>query len=306
MSDARCPVFFDHDGGVDDYLATILLLTLDHVDLLGISILPADCFIRPAVAATRKILDLMGRSDIVVAEGVVRGVNPFPRVFRTDSYNVNALPILNESGEVRTRLTDQPGHIFMISKLRQAKEPVTLVMTGPLTHLATALDEAPDIEAKAKELIWMGGALEVPGNVLDPGHDGSAEWNAYWDPPAVHRVWRSAIPTTMIPLDVTNSVPVTEAFRRKLAAQRRYPISDLAGQCYALTAHQRYYFWDVLTVVWLARPQLIRVREVETAVIPDGPSQGRTIIQAGGKKIKAAWGVDKAGFEDFILAQWRR
>ena len=75
-------VLMDHDGGVDDYLSTALLLTMEHLRVLGIVVTPADCYIQPAVAATRKLLDLMGRSDIPVAESTVRGLNPFPRIFR--------------------------------------------------------------------------------------------------------------------------------------------------------------------------------------------------------------------------------
>jgi purine nucleosidase len=57
-------VLMDHDGGVDDYLATMLLLTMDHIELLGVVVTPADCYIQPAVSATRKIIDLMGFSHI--------------------------------------------------------------------------------------------------------------------------------------------------------------------------------------------------------------------------------------------------
>ena len=56
-------VLFDHDGGVDDYLATMLLLTLEQVEVLGVVVTPADCYIHSAVGATRKILDLMGRTS---------------------------------------------------------------------------------------------------------------------------------------------------------------------------------------------------------------------------------------------------
>ena len=48
------PVFFVHDGGVDDYLSTVLLMTMEHVRVLGIAVTPADCYIEPAVSATRK------------------------------------------------------------------------------------------------------------------------------------------------------------------------------------------------------------------------------------------------------------
>jgi len=66
----------DHDGGVDDYLAT-MLLTMEHVQPLGVVITPADCYVQPAVSATRNS-DLMGCSDVPAAESTVRGINPAP------------------------------------------------------------------------------------------------------------------------------------------------------------------------------------------------------------------------------------
>jgi purine nucleosidase len=60
---SKPPVLFSHDGGVDDYLSIMLLMSMDHIDVRGIVVTPADCYIEPAVSATRKILDLMGRSD---------------------------------------------------------------------------------------------------------------------------------------------------------------------------------------------------------------------------------------------------
>jgi len=68
------PVYFDHDGGLDDFLSLLLLLSYDHVDLLGISITPADTLIEAALPATRKILDLAGRSDVTVAAGTLEGL----------------------------------------------------------------------------------------------------------------------------------------------------------------------------------------------------------------------------------------
>src|SRR4028118_964789 len=150
-------VLMDHDGGVDDYLATMLLMTMDHVQPLGIVVTPADCYIQPAVSATRKILDLMGRSDVPVAESTVRGINPFPTLYRRDSFVVDHLPILNEPEEIQTPVLTQSGQEFMVRVLLEAPEPVTLLVTGPLTTVASALDLAKGIEAKIKQIIWMGG-----------------------------------------------------------------------------------------------------------------------------------------------------
>jgi len=302
-------VLMDHDGGVDDYLSTALLLTMEHLQVLGIVVTPADCYIQPAVSATRKLLDLMGRSDIPVAESTVRGLNPFPRIFRRDSFTVDHFPILNENETIRTPLAAETGQAFMVRVLHMAPEQVTILSTGPLSTIAAALEMDPSIEYKIKELIWMGGALNVPGNVdkiIEGGQDGSAEWNVYWDPPAAYRVWQSDIPITICPLDITNNVPVTSEFVRTMARNRRFPLSDFAGQCYALVTHQDYFFWDVLTTAYLGRPDLFELQRWETAIIPTGPSMGRTVVQPGGKKIKALARVKKEEFYEYILEAWAR
>lgn len=306
---AKQLVLMDHDGGVDDYLATVLLMTMEHIQPLGIVVTPADCYIQPAVSATRKILDLMGRSDIPVAESTVRGINPFPTLYRRDSFVVDYLPILNERDEIQTPLVAEPGQEFMLRSLLGADRPVTLMVTGPLTTVAMALDLAPEIEAKIEKIVWMGGALNVSGNVeqsLEPGQDGTAEWNAYWDALAAHRVWQSQIPLILCPLDLTNTVPVTSEFIRQLAKQRRYPFSDLAGQCYALVISQVYYFWDVLATAYLAHPEFYELREWETVIVTTGKSQGRTKVEKGGRKIQAMDKVDKEKYYAYLLHQWAR
>jgi purine nucleosidase len=302
-------VFMDHDGGVDDYLATMLLMTMDGVQPLGIVVTPADCYVQPAVSATRKILDLMGRSEVPVAESTVRGINPFPRLFRRDSFVVDHLPILNERETIQTPLLPETGQEFMVRSLQAAPAPVTLMVTGPLTTVATALDMAPEIEGKIEEIVWMGGALNVPGNVsrdIEPGQDGSAEWNVYWDPISANRVWQTSIPIVLCPLDLTNNVPVTSEVVRQLGKQRRYPVSDLAGQCYALVIPQDYYFWDILATAYLAHPEFYEVREEETIIVTAGLSQGRTKVEPGGRKIRVMQKVDKQQFYDYILQQWAR
>ncbi|MEK7277656.1 MAG: nucleoside hydrolase [Chloroflexota bacterium] len=306
---AKHLLLMDHDGGVDDYLSTITLMTMEQYEVLGIVVTPADCYIKPAVSATRKILDLMGITDIPVAESTVRGLNPFPRAFRRDSFTIDHLPILNESDTIKTPLAPETGQAFMLRVLREAPEPVTLLVTGPLTTVAAVLDMDPQIETKIKEIAWMGGALNVPGNIdpiIEGGQDVSAEWNVYWDPPAADRVWKTSIPILICPLDITNNVPVTSEFVRQLGKQRKHPISDFAGQCYALVTHQDYFFWDVLCTAYLAHPEFFTVREWETSIVVEGVSQGRTKVTPGGRKIWAMDTVDKAKFYAYMLEAWAR
>ena len=299
-------VLFDHDGGVDDYLATMLLLTFTHTELLGIVVTPADCYINAGVGATRKILDLMGRSDVTVAQSTVRGLQPFPRDYRKDSIIIEHFPNLNERDAPAAPLAAETGQQFMIDALRRADRLVTVLVTGPLSNLAAALDAAPEVESKVGRVLWMGGALNVSGNVRDSEHDGSAEWNVYWDAPSAHRVWASRVPIVLCPLDITNTVPLTSEFIRRLGKQRRYPVSDLAGHCYALQAHRPYYFWDVLTTAYLGIPELFTVREAETVVVPTGVSQGRTREQPGGRRTTIMATVDVPRFYDYMIEQWAR
>jgi purine nucleosidase len=305
-------VFFDHDGGLDDYLSLLLLLSYEDVDLLGISITPADTVIEGALPATRKILALAGRSNVLVAGGTLEGPNPFPYSWRLDCLKVNDLPLLNQDPDVTAPVSRLPGHEFLAETLLGASEPVTVLVTGPLTNLAWALDHTPGVEGKVKELVFMGGALKVDGNVQEPDHDGTAEWNVYWDPPAAKRVFDSNISITMFSLDVTNQVPVTEEFRRAFGRQYQYPFSAAAGTIWAMTAGWDlatgfpYFCWDTLTTSYLSLPDLCTFREVGCDVVADGPSQGRTVLTPDGRPVKAAAGVDAERFYAHCLETLRR
>ncbi|HEY3522731.1 MAG TPA: nucleoside hydrolase [Candidatus Limnocylindrales bacterium] len=302
-------LILDHDGGVDDYLSLLLALTFEEHRLEGVVVTPADCYIEPAVGASRKIIDLAGRSEIPVAESTVRGLNPFPRENRRDSFSVDIFPILNESGVVRAPFVEEPGQTWLARTIAAAPEPVTLLVTGPLTTVAAALELEPSMERNIRELAWMGGALRVPGNVspwLEGGQDGSSEWNVYWDPPAAARVFESSIPIVMCPLDITNRVEMTREFLLTLARNRRHPFSDLAGQCYSLVAHQTYYFWDVLTTAYVERPDLYRIEHEGVRVEPTGFSQGRTVPDPTDREVGVFADVDLEGFYSYVLSSWER
>lgn len=300
-------VLMDHDGATDDFLAMMLLMRIANVQPLGVIVTPADCYIGAALNVTRKILDLLERLDVPVAESHVRGINPFPPQYRRDSVIIDYFPILNERDEIRTPLVEQSGQEFMVQVLKNAPEPVTLMITGPLTTTATALNRAPEIEAKIEKIVWMGGALRVPGNVekaFAPEHDGSAEWNVYWDAIAAAKVWATNIPIILCPLDLTNQVPTTPEFIRRLAKQRHYPLSDLAGLCYAIAIPQDYYCWDVLATTYLEHPEFYQLTEAETEIITTGRSQGRTKLASDGRTIQVMEQVDKELFFAYLLEQW--
>lgn len=306
-------VYFNHDAGIDDLIALFLLLQMQSVTLTGVSVVPADGYLTPGVQASRKIIDRFGhRQAVETARSNSRGANPFPKEWRMHPFFVDALPILNESGKIEAPESSLAAHRHLIHCVRIAEERTTLVCTGPLTDVARALDEAPDIEEKIDRLIWMGGTLQKIGNVQEPEHDGSAEWNAFWDPEAVARVWQSSLKIRMVALESTRHVPLTPAIRQRWAKKRRFTGIDFLGQCYAAVpplVHQEtnstYFLWDVLTAVSAGFPELVKAREVKTRVLTNEPCQGRIEQSDKGRLVELVYAVDAEKFFDTIecLAQ---
>jgi inosine-uridine preferring nucleoside hydrolase len=153
-------------------------------------------------------------------------------------------------------------------------------------------------------VVAMGGAVEVPGNI-GRGHE-RVEFNLWVDPVAAAQVLRSGVPVTLVPLDATNQVPVTNAFAGALKTHRRAgPAAQLAWRLFARTGMFAggQYFWDPLAAAAIATPGVLDVRPrrltVDTAA---GPDQGRSRSDADGARVRVAVDADRAAFENDLLA----
>ncbi|WP_100011292.1 nucleoside hydrolase [Lentibacillus sediminis] len=301
-------VYLNHDGGVDDLVSLYLLLQMENIELLGVGVIPADCYLEPAMHASRKIIDRFGKGEeIEVAASNSRGKHPFPNDWRMHAFYVDALPILNEFLPVRTKEAALPAHLDMIEKIRSSEEKVTLLFVGPLTDLARALEEAPDIEEKIEKLAWMGGTFLPNGNVEEPEHDGTAEWNAFWDPEAAKRVWESNIQIDLVALESTNMVPLTMDVRNTWAAERKDLGIDFLGQCYAAVpplvhfqTNSTYFLWDVLTTATIGREDLVMKKTVKAIVHAEGASQGKTELTDNGRPVQLVYEADREAFFAYI------
>lgn len=293
--------YFNHDGNIDDLVSYLLFLQAPEIKLLGVGAIDADGYVDPSVEVCRKLTDRFNtRGDkLEVAKSNSRAVNQFPEAWRTASYSFNSLPILNESGKMVTKEADQPAHLDMVTKLENATTPVTVVMTGPLTDLARALDAAPEIETKIEKLYWMGGSLDGHGNVVQVNADGTQEWNAFWDPYAVERVLASNIPMEVIGLESSEELPLTNELKMHWAGLRKYPAVDLAGQAYSLLVNPpiqtaQLYFWDILTVISALYPAVVLTAEKrKVKVITKGTAAGRMEEDPNGREITLVTKADK-------------
>lgn len=299
-------IYFNHDGNVDDLISLLLLLQAPDVKLLGVGVVDADGYLEPAAEASRKIIDRFNRrgDQLSVAKSVARAHHQFPKEWRLSSFAFNHFPILNEPGIIKTPEAPLPAHLDMIEKIQAADGPVALIMTGPISDLALALDADPSIEAKIEKLYWMGGSLDGHGNVSEPGFDGTAEWNAFWDPEAVARVWQSKLDIQMVGLESTEEIPLTQELQMYWASRRREPAFDLIGQGYSLVlsyeANSVYYLWDVLTTLSALKPELVETEKTASIARVDGPAAGRTERDPQGTPMTLVTKADKEAFFHFF------
>ena len=190
---------------------------------------------------------------------------------------------------------------LIISLIESAEGDVTLVALGPLTNIAIALDTEPSIESKIDEILLMGGAIDVPGNVgLEseiPNY--VAEWNLWVDPHAADIVVRSGLPIRMVVLDATNQVPQTQAFLDRLGPIISTPEAQLL---YNMTT-PGLYFWDQLTVVALTNPEVITLEEhcIEIVVDLENHEGMTNSTDAGCANALVAVSADASLFEDLFI-----
>ena len=153
---------------------------------------------------------------------------------------------------------------FLIETVEHNPGNMTVLAIGPMTNLAMALRIRPDLETKIKRLVFMGGAVRVPGNATN-----AAEFNFWFDPEAAQIVLRSKIPSkVMFGLDICNHAPLAKSLfdqiiAKKTAVTRLYE-EDFGRRGFPgfLTkAHQTAYLWDELAAGYLVDPGFVTKSE---------------------------------------------
>ncbi|WP_224824588.1 nucleoside hydrolase [Cognatishimia sp. MH4019] len=203
------PIIIDTDPGQDDAVAILLALASPELEVLGITAVAGNVPLPLTQKNTRIVCELAGRSDIKVFAGCDA---PLHRKLITAEH-VHGQTGLDgpEMPDPTMPLQDDHAVDFIIDTAR-ATDGVTLCPLGPLTNIATALQKAPDIASRIREIVLMGGAYFEVGNITP-----TAEFNIYVDPEAADIVFKSGIPITVMPLDVTHKAlttqPRVDAFR---------------------------------------------------------------------------------------------
>lgn len=204
-------IVLDCDTGIDDALAILYLAAQPEVSILAAGSVHGNVPAGLAALNTLRVLELAGLPRVPVAVGAGR---PLAQPLHT-SEHVHGEDGLGNSGlpPPAGRPTGEAAAVQLARLARAEPGALTILATGPLTNLALALLLEPELPRLVRRVVVMGGAVYARGNV-----NNDAEANAWHDPEAAELVLGAGWPLTLVPLDVTSQVRLTEAEVRRLAA----------------------------------------------------------------------------------------
>ena len=318
-------VIFDTDFNVlnDDGQAFIMLAQLHaqkRIDLLGMTLVSGNAWVDQEQVDALKAVERMGvEKEVGVysgaaypllhdyatyeAEKALFGAG-WPGAFKHPRPTSPSQLIAPPDGlATHTQLRSETAAQFIVQSVRANPHQVTILAVGPLTNVALAIRSAPDIVPLIKRIVYMGGALEIPGNTTP-----AAEFNWWFDPEAAKIVLRSPIEHVIFPNDVCEKVTFDTSVYQRVIAHK--------GAIAALYKHEfgplfdndpsyHSFTWDSLPALFLVSPEIVtESRDLWVDVDATfGADYGRALgykkgAPVGTQKAKVVFGVDQQKFWD--------
>lgn len=302
-------IILDLDTGIDDALALAYALGSDDLELIAVTGSYGNVTVDEGVANTLALLDLLGHPDIPVYAGP-------PHASDREEFTVLDISRFihgaNGIGDVELtpsprRAESEPAVDFMIDAVERFGDDLVIVPSGPSTTVAQAMKQS-DSFAQNAHVVFMGGALAVPGNV-----NAWSEANVSQDPAATDYLVRNSADVSMVGLDVTLQTLLTKEHTqqwRELGTAAGVAFADMADYyigAYATTAPHLggCGLHDPLAVAAAEDDSVITWLPIALKVDVEGPTRGRTIgdeTQLGPTdRSRVAVGVDVERFVSNLM-----
>jgi inosine-uridine nucleoside N-ribohydrolase len=200
-----------------------------------------------------------------------------------------------------------PGDKVLVELLREYPGEITVVILGPSTVFARAIDRDADVPRLVDRIVALGGTWHEPGNA-----SAVAEFHFYCDPASAKRLLQCEVPITLIPLDVTRKLVFSPTDLLELPAPESHVSKFLrqivpfgiraSSQLYGI---EGFHLKDVLGVAALSVPGAIGTQSVHADVETRGElTRGMLVVDsrvtAGEPNVKLATSVDVVGVRDYI------
>jgi inosine-uridine nucleoside N-ribohydrolase len=278
-SQAKRKIIIDQDAAGPagtDQQSIMLLIQSPQTEVLGITVVTGDQWLKSEVAHTLRMLELIGRTDIPVVPGA-----EYPLVRRKDETELwlqrygsvewlgawtprfyhppDQLGQMPE-GTPSIKPADEDAAHFMLRMVHKYPNEITIYAGGPMTNLALAIALDPEFPKLVKEVVFMGASLNPqttdPEFLNAPRH----EFNIWFDPEAAHLVfgapWKKIVCTTV---DISVKTRMTAKLIEQVKAGNS-PASHYVGQ-YARLYGEYNYLWDELAALAWLDPTLITKKE---------------------------------------------
>jgi purine nucleosidase len=189
----------DADPGVDTAMAIVLVAAQPQTRIVAVGSVHGN--VPSAVAAQNalRLLDLVGLPDVPVAVGETVPLSR-EQTWLSGQFVHGEDGLGGHAGPPSTRRLVADSAAEQMARLARANPGhLTLLALGPLTNVALALRAEPELPRLLRRVVWMGGAIDVPGNA-----GFRQEANAWHDPEAAEEVLRAGFALTIVPMDACN------------------------------------------------------------------------------------------------------
>ncbi len=227
-------VIIDCDPGIDDTAAILLALASPELEVVAVTTTYGNASVETCTANARRVLSAAGRGDIPVFMGAGKPLlRPANEGWAAHIHGGDGLGGVAISPDRHSRESGNPeaqgkhAALAITEAVMASPGELTILALGRMTNVALALSLEPGIAGGVQEIVVMGGAVTVPGNV-----SGVATANLHEDPEAAAIVYRSGAFIAQVGLDVCNRVTVSPA-QLEAIAEAGAPATQLLSEATA-------------------------------------------------------------------------
>ena len=289
-------LIIDTDPGVDDAIAILMALANRDVEVTGLTTVGGNVHLARTTRNALAVLQAAKRKDIPVAKGASR---PLQGKFKyaPQFHGMSGLPLRLPEPII----TPVPhGAVeFLNHQMTSTPGKVVLLALGPVTNIAKLLCEHPYVMEQAKNIVIMGGAIDVPGNVTP-----YAEFNIFCDPIASEIVFSSGLPITLVDLRACRQVGIDREHALNLHSD--YPLGQLASALLQSwfkkePSRQRFEFYDPLAMAVALDPAIATTTKIDINIsLDENELRGATSETGGPGEISILNNVYSSRFFDLL------
>jgi purine nucleosidase len=287
-----------------DMQSLLIFLQSDKFEVLGITTVSGDQWVKEETQRTLRLLEIAGRTDVPVAEGAMfpllnskeeseRWENLYGKLgykgcwsdfskrphvseaYKAGYHDPLVVPPLVE-GEPHIKPISESAAEFIIRMVHKYPGEVVIWAGGPMTNIALALRLDPEVATLAKELVLMGSGMYADNGGIDR-IDGRREFNWWFDPEAVRICMRASWKKiTITPIDISVKTTLGPEIHDAIAK------ADTPVAQYLTKYSQPSFMWDELSAAALIDPSIITgQKELYVDIDVDhGSNYGETLFWA--------------------------